>query len=269
MWSMKTGREVLKMRNPQLKKKAEDNHFYRKRMHEKEIEYSYRNSVVYDRDSNESFDIGDPRYDKTKINFIATDIRTYLENYVEDLDGKTAVLDFASYNNPGGKYMEGMLAQEAICHCTTLYEVLIKHQEYFFYNNNHKNRGLYKDRMVYVPKVLVFDYLDNVISQTDVIVCAAPNASVGLRYGNFTDEECQRVMYNRIVFLMHMAAYNKVDNLILGAWGCGVFRNDPTFVANAFYGVQALYDGYFRNIVYVMPKDANYDTFIRVGANGA
>jgi uncharacterized protein (TIGR02452 family) len=38
----------------------------------------------------------------------------------------------------------------------------------------------------------------------------------------------------RAELILHVASAHKIDRLVLGAWGCGVFRNDPKLVATIF-----------------------------------
>lgn len=251
-----------------LREKAITNNLYRKGHFDTEIKHSCDKSVVYGLPSNHDFKLKQPIHENTKIDIVEMAIGPYLLNRAGELNGKTAVLNFASYKNPGGAYMKGSDAQEeAICHCTTLYEVLERQSEYYAWNNEHKNKGMYENRLLYTPDILVLDDSNNVRRMVDVMTCAAPNMSVGLKYGSFTEEECQRLFKKRINFMMSVAAYNGVDNLILGAWGCGVFKNDPEFVAKAMLREQEVYDKYFKNIIYVILKGDNCDTFLRVAAS--
>ena len=58
----------------------------------------------------------------------------------------------------------------------------------------------------------------------DVITCAAPNKRAAQRYCNVSDEENSRVLESRIDFILDIAKRHKIDILVLGAFGCGVFR---------------------------------------------
>jgi uncharacterized protein (TIGR02452 family) len=65
--------------------------------------------------------------------------------------------------------------------------------------------------------------------------------------------------------ILTVAAQNKADVLILGAFGCGAFRNDPMVVAQAYNDVLAEFSHHFRTIefaVYCRPHDdSNYRAF--------
>jgi uncharacterized protein (TIGR02452 family) len=50
-------------------------------------------------------------------------------------------------------------------------------------------------------------------------------------------QELQQVpetVCRRIEYVLALAAAQECQNLVLGAWGCGVFGNDPAQVAEAF-----------------------------------
>jgi uncharacterized protein (TIGR02452 family) len=47
-------------------------------------------------------------------------------------------------------------------------------------------------------------------------------------------EKIRETLYGRGAKLLALAADKGCDALILGAWGCGVFRNDPSMVAQMF-----------------------------------
>jgi len=167
--------------------------------------------------------------------------------------GRTAVLNFASFTSPGGQYINGSSAQEeCLCEYSILYNVLRRHVAYYDQNNKEKNKGLYKNRLLYTPDI-VFD--ENI--KCDVITCAAPNNSVALRYGNFSEEENTEALTSRIKLVLDAAEIEKVDTLILGAFGCGVFKQDAAEVAFIF-GKTLASGGYgFKRVIFAVPKGVN------------
>ena len=141
-------------------------------------------------------------------------------------------LNFASYKNPGGGFLGGSCAQEeSLCHESWLYNILSRQTDYYDWNKKHLNRGLYQDRALYTPDV-EFEH-NGKSAVADVLTCAAPNRSIIEKgYNNFTEEENKTAMIERMVFMSQIVTMQAhKDVLILGAWGCGVFKQDPEFVA--------------------------------------
>ena len=177
-------------------------------------------------------------------------------------EGKTAVLNFASYKNPGGGFMNGMMSQEeALCHESFLYNVLeVLYPQYYHWNNQHLNRGLYLNRALYTPDVRFGEIF------CDVITCAAPNWGPARRYGTATPEENSEILESRIRFVLEIARHMRVDTLILGAYGCGVFKQDATEVARIFK--ELLKEEYhnFNKVVFAIPvgRDGNLQKFVDV-----
>lgn len=170
---------------------------------------------------------------------------------------KVAVLNFASYRNPGGKFVEGSNAQEeCLCHSSNLYNILRNFKLYYKDNESKPNRNLYTDRALYSPNV-IFNKGDKIV-QADVITCASPNWTAAQRW-NVSPVENNLVLAQRMQFIKNIAELEGVDVLILGAWGCGVFGQDP-------YTVAKLFDFIFReskikNIIYAVPNKLNSDNF--------
>ncbi len=74
---------------------------------------------------------------------------------------------------------------------------------------------------------------DSVI--VSVLTCAAPNIYRGME--GMSDEEYYDMLKGRIAGMLRAAAYKGYRRLVLGAFGCGAFRNDARIVARAFYEV--------------------------------
>lgn len=88
--------------------------------------------------------------------------------------------------------------------------------------------------------------------KADVITCAAPNFRTAHRYQSVSKSENDRVLENRIHFMYQIAEENGVENLVAGAWGCGVFMQDPYTVATLLIGAARNYN--IPNIYFAIPR---------------
>lgn len=186
--------------------------------------------------------------------------------------GKTAVLNFASYKNPGGMFLQGSQAQEeSLCHASFLYNVLKKFDgegRYYYYNRQHLNHAMYLDRALYTPDVLFFQ--DDRKILCDVITCAAPNLSAASRFRQVTPADNYRALNSRCRFILQLADIQQVDTLILGAYGCGVFGQDPKMVAGCFIRELQFYGRGIKRVIFAVPSgvhNRNYLAFKEVFAD--
>lgn len=147
-------------------------------------------------------------------------------------------LNFASAKNPGGGFLGGSQAQEeALCRASGLYDTLLAAPEYYEF---HRAGGsaLYSHHMIYSPDVPVFrNDEDELIDDpwcTSVITSPAVNAGALRRNDPELVGRIGSEMEDRIDHVMTVAACMGHRNLVLGAWGCGVFQNDPIQIAGLF-----------------------------------
>ena len=229
-----------------------------------EIDYTIRNTIRYNENSVFSAVKSE---DRAITRVIRIDSVTAVFKAVEqNAFLKTAVLNFASYNNPGGRFLDGSTAQEeSLCHSSFLYNVLKEFNETYYEDNRHnKNRGLYKDRALYTPDVY-FRNEEGVVS-CDVITCAFPNKKASQKYCGTSDEENSKVLRDRIDFILKIAKDNLVENLILGAGGCGVFGQSPYEVAQIFKELLTTKYKCFDKVIFAIPdkKGENYIAFKEV-----
>ncbi|WP_327319719.1 TIGR02452 family protein [Streptomyces sp. NBC_01235] len=152
--------------------------------------------------------------------------------------GSLAVLNFSSARNPGGGYLNGAQAQEeALCRASALYTCLITAREFYDHHRAHRD-PFYTDRVIHSPAVPVFrDDRGRLLEEpytVGFLTAAAPNAGVVLRTAPERTSELPRALAVRAERVLETAAAHGYRRLVLGAWGCGVFRNDPAQVAGAF-----------------------------------
>lgn len=198
-----------------------------------------------------------PKYDiRNKLNneIVIENADTVSSIFTHQNDGKVAALNFASYKNAGGCFLGGSTAQEeCLCHASYLYNVLKECKSYYAYNNKHKNNALYTNRALYSPKVMFFK--NDSITTCNVITCAAPNYYAAKKYLNIDKSLNSEALKQRIKFVLDVAEYKNVDTLILGAFGCGVFGQDPREVATIFN--EELKTHNFNKIIFAIPSGHN------------
>ncbi|MFI6273961.1 TIGR02452 family protein [Streptomyces sp. NPDC050988] len=154
------------------------------------------------------------------------------------LPGPVAVLNFASARNPGGGYLNGAQAQEeALCRASALYACVVEAREFYDHHRAHRD-PFYTDRVIHSPAVPVFrddrgQLLDEPYT-AGFLTAAAPNAGVVLRTAPDRTPELPGALASRAERVLETAAAHGYRRLVLGAWGCGVFQNDPEQVARAF-----------------------------------
>jgi uncharacterized protein (TIGR02452 family) len=168
-----------------------------------------------------------------------------------------AVLNFSSARNPGGGYLNGAQAQEeALCRASALYTCVREAPAFYAHHRAHRD-PFYTDRVIHSPAVPVFRddrgaLLDTPYT-TGFLTSAAPNASVVLRTAPERAAELPRALAARAERVLETATANGYRRLVLGAWGCGVFGNDPTQVAAAFRALLrdgGRFEGAFAHVVF-------------------
>lgn len=169
---------------------------------------------------------------------------------------RMCILNFASSFNPGGGFENGAMAQEeALCQASNLYSIISKHNEFYEYNIEHKNRSMYSDGIIFTKNCLFFrnKYENTEPVLVDVITCAAPNFRSAREKG-VKPSEIESTMRRRIEQILKVAIENNVSVLALGAFGCGVFGNDATFVASEMKTLlhNKHYGEYFKEVIFPM-----------------
>ncbi|WP_055702753.1 TIGR02452 family protein [Streptomyces silaceus] len=168
-----------------------------------------------------------------------------------------AVLNFSSARNPGGGYLNGAQAQEeALCRASALHACLIGARA--FYDHHRADRDpFYSDRVIHSPGVPVFrddrGRLLDAAYTVGFLTSAAPNAGVIRRRTPERTADIPAALAARAERVLETAAACGYRRLVLGAWGCGVFMNDPAQVAGAFralLGEGGRFAGLFAHVVF-------------------
>lgn len=168
---------------------------------------------------------------------------------------RVAALNFASAKNPGGGFLTGAQAQEeSLARSSALYASLLTAPEFYQAHRRHPS-NLYTDALIVSPDCPVFR--DDVAGLLPVpypvtfVTSAAPNAGAVAKSSPGEWDRIPDVPRRRAEAVLAAAHAHRCDGLVLGAWGCGVFRNDPAAVAGAFAGhLTGLWAGRFRRVAF-------------------
>lgn len=227
-------------------------------------------------------------YTPTELKELSVEVPTNLPNakislYNQDTcecakrfidSGYTCILNFASAKHVGGGFLNGAMAQEeAICRSSTLYASINSDsaKEYYRYNLSQSGE-LYSDYTIFSPCVTVIRDAKGNLLETPYNVSAITSPAVNVHVArNSSRTDIANAMLHRAEGILKVAISNHVDNIVLGAWGCGVFGNSPKDISRMFYYL--LFDkGYakaFKNISFAVygRNLENFNAFQQTFAN--
>ena len=202
----------------------------------------------------------------------------------ENPDAKIAVMNFANAFQAGGGVTTGAGAQEeCLCRTSTLYPLLYRRTMRDSFYQYHRNKGSSRatDSLIYTEGVVICKTDEDMPERmpqedwvaVDVITVAAPDLRIksnihvpdvgGRVYMNSAELFGYHV--KRAIHMLTCAAAKGADILVLGAFGCGAFQNDPEVVARAYKTVLQEFPKVFGKIefaVFCPPGNSrNYDVF--------
>ena len=208
----------------------------------------------------------------TRIEVTGESSMSAARRMVDDGDATVAVLNFASARNPGGGYLGGARAQEEdLCRVSALYTTLLEAPDYYAAHRAERD-PFYSHRVIYSPDVPVYRderyrLLDRPMT-VSFLTSPAPNAGIVARDRPEQIPQLPEVLAERAARVLAVAVRHGRRELVLGAWGCGVFRNDPAAVADAFRGPLAAggpFEGRFARVVFAVldrsPQAPNRSAF--------
>lgn len=245
-----------------------------------------KNTRVYYEDDYPQFDgnaVREERITVTRDRSYQAAIRLAKENP----DKKIAVMNFANAFHAGGGVTRGASAQEeCLCRCSTLYPLLYRRslRDTYYKHHHDLNTSKASDSLIYTDGVIICKTDDDHPKRmtqddwvkVDVITIAAPDlrtksnmyaAIVG--NGSFMNNaELFGYHVKRAIHMLTVAASKGADILVLGAFGCGAFQNEPSVVARAYKVALEVFPKVFDKIefaVYCSPRDQrNYDEFHKI-----
>jgi len=185
------------------------------------------------------FDNLPPRSGSTRIEVTDESTLAAGRRLAESGSDPVAVLNFASARKPGGGYRSGAAAQEeSLARSSALAACLAAASEFYEFHNAHRD-ARYSDRIIYSPGVPVFrDDAGGLLARpyrVAFLTAAAPNLAAMTEPAHRA--EVPAILSRRAGKVLAIARRHGHRRIVLGAWGCGVFGNDPSTVAGTFAGL--------------------------------
>ena len=185
-------------------------------------------------------------------------------------DKSLGVLNFASAKHPGGGFLNGAMAQEeSLAAASCLYESQLKRSSYYKCNKV-SGTFCYTDCAIWSPDVVFFRNDAGMLLETpakaSVLTLPAVNYGQAVHFGEDA-ERAKVMMKRRMKITLAMFAEKGCKTIVLGAYGCGVFKNDPVDVANWWSELLAEYGGHFEKVIFAVldhsPNRENIAAFER------
>lgn len=177
-------------------------------------------------------------------------------------DETIGVLNFASAKHPGGGFLNGAVAQEeCLAYCSDLY---LKQKDQEYYEINKKYNQFYTDTMI-ISQVNFFRDTKYNFVDTPVECCVITCPAVNRKIAGYT-RQADNKMKNRMRKILIEFINHKQTNIILGAYGCGVFGNKPEQIAT--FWKELLFEEnliiHFNHISFSVIGKHNYEIFNRI-----
>lgn len=205
----------------------------------------------------------EPRFQSTEIQITQETVQSAAYRFATT-GHRPMVLSFASGNKPGGGVRNGHArAQgETICRYSAGLVGMEAHPEY--YATTRQAKPEYTDDILYIPNVPWFRDPDGQLLDqpfvTSIIESPAPNNSSR----QISQAAANRLIHTRAGVILAVSEQMGETDVILGAWGCGVFKNDPYQVAQSFETwLKNRFAHSFNSVTFAIPDQANREPFMQ------
>ena len=197
-----------------------------------------------------------------KQNPIEKEIIFFQGNILEVMQSssKAAVLVFCSAKNPGGGILRGSRAQEEDISLHSTWYFQVKDLDGFYLEKGASS--LNTDNIIYIEKgYLLKDLYNNDIVPVPLSFIGSTAVNLnGLEKQGKSTSKYHQIMSKRIERILQVAQNNHKKELILGAFGCGVFGGDPQVVATIFN--EKIKEGWFTGkIIFAIMDNQTMEIF--------
>ncbi len=200
-----------------------------------DLSYSIENSVLL-KDQDSKLFLLEPKTHSFSTGFTCCNESTVtaIHRYAHEIKEDIGVLNFASAKHPGGGFRTGAIAQEeSLAISSGLYYTQTRNRGYYDINTS-KPSPFYTNTSIYSPFVPFFrnENLDLVSVPSLASVLTLPAVNLNLA-GHKKSSESQAfdIMKYRMRLCLAVFYHYGIEHIILGAFGCGVFKHSPSNVS--------------------------------------
>lgn len=188
---------------------------------------------------------------------------------LHDYDDLVGILNFASAKNPGGGWKSGANAQEESLVRSSSLSLSLESCTKNFYNVNvnNNNYSLYNHITIVSPHVPFYRDNDGSLKKPSyytVVSSPAPNAGIA-KEKEIDQKIINAYLYRRMDIILDSFLRHGIHNIVLGAFGCGVFKNDPNIVATYWNTLlRNKYKNSFNKVIFAIPDNNFFALFKQI-----
>jgi len=200
---------------------------------------------------------------KTRITVENTTTLAAAQRLLES-GSEVVVLNFASATEPGGGFLNGARAQEEYLARSSALVACLKHNEMYSYHRRAHD-AFYSDYVIYSPRVPVFrDDDGNLLDDPYCVGVISSPAVYAKNVRANRHDEIAPAMGRRISKVLSTGLAHGHRHIVLGAWGCGAFGNEPATIAKLFGdALRGPFAGCYRRVVFAVTDWSPAERFIR------
>jgi uncharacterized protein (TIGR02452 family) len=191
--------------------------------------------------------------ENTKIMFAVMTTDMCARYCFRNLSKNIAILNYASRRHRCGGYKRGSKAQEeSICRACPTFPDSLEGIKYPFEQTS----------VLMTPDVQIIrdssDY--SFLEEKDIVTVGVVSAAAqDLNEEEFSNEDTTKTLIN--VYCSVKTYLPKTEILIVGAFGCGAYKNNPYTITEIFNHVNKHYGGLYKYIIFAIPKGLNLKEF--------
>lgn len=182
------------------------------------------------------------------------------------------VLNMASFSTPGGGFLNGAGTQEEeLCRRTTVYPSLMAAAAQGAYPIPLLGLLFHGNVSIIRGAGPGYGWLTAPYPTVAMLSCPAVRRPELINYGRHLSEPDAFLTTQKIELMLAVAATHGYNVLLLGAMGCGTYKNPPSHVARLFASVLAKYGAGFKHVRFAIidggptaAGESNYSSFAEV-----